>query len=97
MIESNSQIAPTLAIVISGFSESLRDQQMDNWSQTMGNVIQQLGGVKMESGVYYEHYNNTPFWTEFEPIENNPKSIGTPVVKNLCGNWKELPAMTGSK
>lgn len=92
MIESSSQIDPAVGQMISGLTENIRNQQMDNWSQTMGNIVGAVGGEKLESSVYYETYENGVLNKDYKPVKNNPFKIGEPVKDPKEIGERKLPA-----
>lgn len=95
MIESNSQIDPSIAQIISGFTDNIRDQQRDTWSQTLGNILKIAGGEKQQSNVYietYENYEEGNKSNDFKPIKDNPNKIGVPTKAPKNIEQKELPA-----
>ncbi len=92
MIESNSQIDPAIAQIVSGFTDVIRNQQIDTWSQTMGNILKVTGGEKQESSAYIETYENGVLNKDFRPIKNNPSKIGEPIKDPKKVEQKALPA-----
>jgi len=100
MIESTSQIDPAVGQLISGISDNIRNQQMDTWSQTMGNVLKITGGEKKQSDVYvetYENYEEGGQSNDFKPINDNPNTIGKPIKFPKKTEQRDLPATPPKK
>jgi RHS repeat-associated protein len=92
MIESTSQIDPAVAQTLSGMSKSIRNQQVDNWSQTMGNILKATGGKKAEASVYIETYENGVFNKDFKKKKDDGFSIGAPNGDPKSVEQRTLPA-----
>jgi hypothetical protein len=92
MIQSTSQVDPTIGQMLDGISNSVRNQQVDNWSQTMGNILAITGGQKQESSVLIEKYENGIINKDFNIKKNDGASIGTPNGAPKETEQRSLPA-----
>lgn len=79
MIESMSQINPEIAQTIDVLSNTIRNDQIDNWSQTLANILSYIGGEKLEASAFIETYDNDLLYKDFKIIKNDEFSIGSPI------------------
>ena len=90
MIESTSQVDPMIAQILSIGSDFVREDQIDNWNQTFGNILKYVGGEKEQADVLIETYGNSS--GDFEIERNNPNSIGKPTGTPNTIEHKDLSA-----